>query len=101
MMLIVAVFAIMLGATIGSFAGVIASRGLRASLAGRSHCDSCRRPLHWYELIPLVSYPALRGHCRTCRARVGFSVYAWEIGGALLALAAALPIALSLGLPSP
>jgi prepilin signal peptidase PulO-like enzyme (type II secretory pathway) len=100
MVLIVALFAILLGAAFGSFAGVIASRGVRKSLTGHSHCDSCDRTLQWYELIPIVSYPALRGRCRTCRARVSIGVYAWEIGGALLGLAVALPIAVALGVPS-
>lgn len=88
----------LLGGAIGSFAGVVASRGLRGSLHGRSHCDSCRRQLAWYELIPMVSYPVLRGRCRTCQAPVEVSVYAWEVGGAALALAVALPAALALGL---
>jgi leader peptidase (prepilin peptidase)/N-methyltransferase len=100
MLVIVAVLAILLGAAVGSFAGVIASRGLRASLGGRSRCDGCGRILQWYELIPIISYPSLRGRCRTCRARIGIGVYAWEIGGALLALAAALPIAVALGTAS-
>lgn len=84
----------------GSFAGVVVSRGPRGSLAGRSHCDSCGRSLSWYELIPIISFPALRGRCRTCKARVSLGVYAWEVGGALFALALALPIALALGAPS-
>jgi prepilin signal peptidase PulO-like enzyme (type II secretory pathway) len=100
MVVVLAVFVALFGGAIGSFAGVVASRGLRESLGGRSHCDSCGRSLSWYELIPIVSYPALRGRCRTCRARVGIGVYAWEIGGALLAFAVAVPIALALGLPA-
>lgn len=100
MLVAIAVFASLLGAALGSFAGVVASRGLRASLRGRSRCSSCGRTLHWYETIPLVSYLALRGRCRTCGARVGIGVYAWEVGGALLSLAVALPIALALRLPA-
>jgi len=101
MVVILAVFVALLGGAFGSFAGVVASRGLRESMRGRSHCDSCGRSLIWYELIPMVSYPALRGRCRTCRALVGLRVYAWEVGGALLALVIALPIALALGVPAP
>jgi leader peptidase (prepilin peptidase) / N-methyltransferase len=97
MLVVIAVFAALFGGAMGSFAGVVASRGFRGSLDGRSHCDSCGRSLNWYELIPIVSYPALRGHCRTCHARVGRGVYAWEVGGALLALAVALPLALAVG----
>jgi leader peptidase (prepilin peptidase)/N-methyltransferase len=97
-MVVIAVFASLFGGAIGSFACVVKSRGIRASLRGRSHCDSCGRTLVWYELIPLISYPALRGRCRTCHARVRLGVYIWEVGGALLALAVALPITLALHL---
>jgi leader peptidase (prepilin peptidase)/N-methyltransferase len=100
MLVVIAVFAALFGGALGSFAGVVASRGFRGSLDGRSRCDSCGRTLSWYELIPIVSYPVLRGHCRTCHARVGRAVYAWEVGGALLALAVALPLALAIGVPA-
>jgi len=76
------------GGALGSYAGVVASRGWRGSLEGRSHCESCGRALRWFELVPLLSYPLLRGRCRTCGARVPISVYGWELGGALLAVAA-------------
>jgi prepilin signal peptidase PulO-like enzyme (type II secretory pathway) len=99
MVLVIAVFVALFGGAIGSFAGVVASRGLQESLSGRSHCDNCGRSLNWYELIPIVSYPALRARCRTCRIRIGISVYAWEICGALLALALALPLILAIGVP--
>jgi leader peptidase (prepilin peptidase) / N-methyltransferase len=99
MIVILAVCVGFFGGALGSFAGVVASRGLRQSIGGRSRCDSCARCLIWYELIPIVSYPALRGRCRTCHARVSLGVYAWEVGGTLLALALALPIALALGVP--
>jgi prepilin signal peptidase PulO-like enzyme (type II secretory pathway) len=101
MMVVLAVLVALFGGAIGSFAGVVASRGLRESLAGRSRCDGCGRTLQWQELIPLVSYPALHGRCRTCRARIDIGVYGWEIGGAVLALAAAIPVALALGVSAP
>jgi leader peptidase (prepilin peptidase) / N-methyltransferase len=90
-------FSVLVGGAIGSFAGVVASRGWRASLTGRSHCDSCGRPLSWYELIPLVSFFALRARCRTCHASFGWSPLLWEAGGAAIALAIALPLLLALG----
>jgi leader peptidase (prepilin peptidase)/N-methyltransferase len=99
-MVVIAIFAALIGAALGSFAGVVASRGFRESLSGRSHCDSCGRTLVWYELIPLVSYPALRGRCRSCHAGVGISVYLCEVGGALVALAVALPTTLALNVPA-
>jgi leader peptidase (prepilin peptidase) / N-methyltransferase len=88
------------GAAFGSFAGVVASRGLRASISGRSRCGNCGRTLRWYETVPIVSYLALRGHCRTCHAPVGIGVYAWEVGGLLVGLAVAVPIAVALRAPA-
>ncbi len=32
----------------------------------RSHCDNCNRTLDWFELVPVISYIALRGKCRKC-----------------------------------
>jgi leader peptidase (prepilin peptidase)/N-methyltransferase len=90
----VALLAVMAGAALGSFAAVVSARGLRHSLGGRSHCDSCGRLLTWYELVPLVSYPALRGRCRTCGARIALPVYGWELAGAALALIAATTVLL-------
>ncbi|MBI4033490.1 prepilin peptidase [Candidatus Saccharibacteria bacterium] len=33
---------------------------------GRSQCPHCRHTLTWHELIPLLSWLLLRGHCRYC-----------------------------------
>jgi len=81
------------GGALGSYAGVVASRGIVASSSGRSRCDSCGRTLQWFELVPLVSYPALRGHCRTCRATIGAGPLLWELGGAAVAIAVVLLLA--------
>ena len=63
----------LLGVVLGSFAATLLLRwpqGLKIS-AGRSRCDSCLRRLHPLELVPLASYLALRGRCRTCRSPIG------------------------------
>ena len=85
----VLLLAVLAGASVGSYAGVVASRGWRGSLEGRSRCDSCARELRSWELVPLLSYPLLRGRCHTCGARVPFATYAWELGGAAVVLGAA------------
>lgn len=41
-------------------------------IGGRSHCPRCGRTLQWYELVPVVSWAALRARCRACEARIGF-----------------------------
>ncbi|MEK7512961.1 MAG: prepilin peptidase [Patescibacteria group bacterium] len=65
------------GTTIGSFLNVATLRyqpeGRLFSLAdlrGRSRCPSCGTTLRWFELIPLLSFLALRGRCRSCGARI-------------------------------
>ncbi len=64
-----AIFAAGMGAAVGSFLNVVIYRlPLRMSLAWpASACPSCKRPLSWYENIPIVSYTLLGGKCRTCR----------------------------------
>lgn len=76
---LVIVFGALVGGAVGSFAGVVTDRGLRASLGGRSHCDGCGRTLAWFELVPFVSYLALRGRCRTCGVRIGLAPFLWEV----------------------
>jgi leader peptidase (prepilin peptidase)/N-methyltransferase len=64
--------AALFGAVIGSFLNVCIHRlPRRASLVSPSSaCPACGRPLSWFENIPIVSYAALGGRCRTCRAPI-------------------------------
>lgn len=56
------------GAVFGSFIATVALRWpeRRSALAGRSACDGCARTLRWWELVPIVSWVALRGRCARC-----------------------------------
>jgi leader peptidase (prepilin peptidase)/N-methyltransferase len=90
------VFSALLGAAIGSFGGVLNSRGWRQSVRGRSQCDSCGRTLAWFETVPFISFITQRGRCRGCGASIGWAPLFWEVGGAVVAVAVALPIALAL-----
>ncbi|MGC4084597.1 MAG: prepilin peptidase [Vicinamibacterales bacterium] len=60
---------VVLGAMIGSFLNVCIYRiPLGTSIVWpASACESCARELSWYENLPLVSWIALGGKCRTCR----------------------------------
>lgn len=61
-----------IGSCVGSFMNVVVIRSLLGQtwLWGRSRCDTCQRTLAWYELIPLVSFLALGGKCRTCKKEI-------------------------------
>jgi leader peptidase (prepilin peptidase)/N-methyltransferase len=72
------------GATVGSYSGVVAGRGWRGSLSGRSVCDGCGHALRWWELLPVGSYLALRGRCSRCASRIPPSVLARELTGAVV-----------------
>jgi leader peptidase (prepilin peptidase)/N-methyltransferase len=71
-MWIIDLFVILLGLMFGSFFNVAAMRGLEGGsiVAPSSHCPSCRTPLRWFELIPVLSYIWLGGKCRYCAAPI-------------------------------
>lgn len=80
-----------LGLIVGSFLNVLIVRWGERSLGGRSACPSCARTLEWYELIPVLSWLALSGRCRTCRAPI--SVQYPLVEGATAAIYAAIALA--------
>lgn len=76
---------------IGSFLGVLILRlpAGGAILWGRSACDHCGHTLAPLDLVPLVSFLALRGHCRYCRAPIGWFAPGIEMAALATALWAA------------
>jgi leader peptidase (prepilin peptidase)/N-methyltransferase len=60
------------GLCVGSFLNVCIHRlPTRTSIVfPASSCPSCAHPLAWTDNIPVVSYVALRGRCRYCRAPI-------------------------------
>ena len=53
----------------------------------RSHCPHCGHQLSWYENIPVLSWVALRGKCRSCKAPISIQYPAVELLTMLLFLA--------------
>ena len=78
------------GALVGSFAGASALRIARGDsvVTGRSRCDSCGRVLHPADLVPILSFVALAGRCRTCRAPIDRLQLLAELSGAVIGGAA-------------
>lgn len=64
-----------MGAAVGSFLNVVIYRSLNDEswVTGRSRCDHCRKKIHWYDNIPLVSYVVLRAKCRFCKKPIALS----------------------------
>jgi len=49
-------------------------------LDDHSQCLHCDYKLKWYDMIPIVSWLALRGKCRNCRKPIGWFEFLMEIG---------------------
>ena len=64
--------ALLFGLLIGSFLNVCIHRWPRnrSVVKPRSHCVRCRKPIAWYDNIPLASYLVLGGRCRHCGAKI-------------------------------
>src|SRR5712691_6943759 len=84
--MMLAAIALAPGLALGSFLNVLAARvPLRRSVVSPgSACMSCGHELAWYENVPLFSYVALRGCCRSCGGRIGLRYPAVELAAALL-----------------
>jgi len=66
------IVSIIFGALIGSFLNVCILRVPKAEsivLPG-SRCPYCRKPIQFYDNIPLISYFLLRGKCRHCKRTI-------------------------------
>ncbi len=90
------------GIFVGSFLNVVIYRtplGLSVSTP-RSFCPRCLRQLRWWENIPVGSWLALKGRCRTCGQPISirypvvelttgaiFALITWSWGGTALSVA--------------
>jgi leader peptidase (prepilin peptidase) / N-methyltransferase len=77
--------AAIVGACLGSFLNVVLWRVPRGEsiVSPPSHCPSCGTPLGAAELVPVVSWVALRGRCRHCGTRISARYPLVEAGCAL------------------
>lgn len=59
------------GAIMGSFINVVSIRyNTGLNLSGRSKCFSCAKTLHFFELIPILSFIFLGGKCLKCKSKI-------------------------------
>jgi leader peptidase (prepilin peptidase)/N-methyltransferase len=77
------------GLAVGSFLNVVAWRLPRGEslVAPGSHCPGCEHALRPYDNVPVLSWLALGGRCRDCRARISPRYPLVEAASAALALA--------------
>ncbi len=99
---LLAIFAVLAGAAFGSFIGAALVRlpADRSILTGRSACDSCAAPIAARDMVPLLSWLALRGRCRACNAPIGWWQPGCELAGAAIGAAAVVFAPSGLALPA-
>ena len=76
----------LLGAILGSFLNALLFRYNtgRSVLRGRSQCMHCAHALGTLDLVPIISYLALRGRCRYCGCRLSVQYPLVEATGVAL-----------------
>lgn len=74
------------GFIVGSFSNALIWRmhSGESIVKGRSHCVHCGHTLAWYDLIPMVSFVMLRGHCRYCAVPISLQYPLVEVLNAAL-----------------
>lgn len=73
------------GLAFGSFGTVLIDRiPEHLPLKGRSRCTRCKKMLHWWELIPIVSFVYLRRKCGSCAHPIAWWYPFVEGGSALV-----------------
>jgi len=74
-------FVFIFGSIVGSFLNVCIHRlPLEESIVSpSSHCPKCKKPISWYDNIPLLSYIILEGKCRFCKEEISFRYFLVEL----------------------
>lgn len=79
---------LILGSALASFALCYYERRAKETsiISPPSSCDFCHKKLKPIDLIPIISYLALRGRCRSCGKKIGPIKFYYEVVGGLLGI---------------
>jgi leader peptidase (prepilin peptidase)/N-methyltransferase len=96
-MIATAIVIFVFGLMIGSFLNVCILRipVAESVVLPSSHCTSCGTPIKPYDNIPVVSWVALAGRCRKCKARISAMYPMVELATGLIFLACDLAFGLT------
>ena len=90
--MILFIFAFIFGTAVGSFLNVCIFRlPLDQSIVTpSSHCFACKKPIPFYDNIPLISFILLQGKCRHCKAPFSYQYPLVELLTGIVAFACVL-----------
>lgn len=75
-----------LGLCVGSFLNVCILRLPKEEsiIFPQSHCTNCKRPIPWYDNIPILSFIILGAKCRFCKSKISFQYPLVEVISGIL-----------------
>ncbi|MCD8027577.1 MAG: prepilin peptidase [Erysipelotrichaceae bacterium] len=78
---------IIIGMCLASFVNVVVYRFPKEEgfILGHSYCPKCHHELSFFDMIPVVSFVVLKGHCRYCHGSIGIRDTIIEILGGFIA----------------
>jgi leader peptidase (prepilin peptidase) / N-methyltransferase len=85
---LIAAWLFVMGGIIGSFLNVVVYRlpaGISIVSPG-SHCPACKKPIRWFDNMPVLGWLWLGGRCRDCHAAISPRYPLVEAGTAVLFL---------------
>ena len=91
------IIAFLMGLAGGSFLNAVIYRidNLMSIARERSRCPHCKKEIAWYDLLPLLSFIALKGQCRNCGKKISWQYPVIELATAVLFVVLYLSVGLS------